>query len=60
MSANAMSAFGGKADMVWTSRNVQILAYEISDDALENAASIGRAGNYTVLFCTAFDLCPGP
>jgi len=38
----------------------EILAYEISDDALENAASIGRAGNYTVLFCTAFDLCPGP
>jgi hypothetical protein len=28
----------------------EILAYEISDDALENAASIGRAGNYTVLF----------
>ena len=38
----------------------EILAYEISDDALENAASIERAGNYTVLFCTALDLCPGP
>lgn len=38
----------------------EILAYEISDDALENAVSIGRAGNYTVLFCTALDLCPGP
>ena len=38
----------------------EILAYEISDDALENAASIGRAGNYTVVFCTALDLCPGP
>ena len=38
----------------------EILAYEISDDALENAASIGRAGNFTVVFCTALDLCPGP
>ena len=38
----------------------EMLAYEISDDALENAASIGRAGNYTVVFCTALDLCPGP
>ena len=38
----------------------EILAHEISDDALENAASIGRAGNYTVVFCTALDLCPGP
>jgi hypothetical protein len=39
---------------------IDVLAYEISDDALENAASIGRAGNYTVVFCTALDLCPGP
>ena len=38
----------------------EILAYEISDDALENAASIGRTGNFTVVFCTALDLCPGP
>ena len=38
----------------------EILAYEISDDALENAANIGRAGNYTLYFCTALDLCPGP
>ena len=38
----------------------EILAYEISDDALENAASIGRVGNFTVVFCTALDLCPGP
>jgi hypothetical protein len=38
----------------------EIIAYEISDGALENAASIGRAGNYTVVFCTALDLRPGP
>jgi hypothetical protein len=37
-----------------------ILAYEISDDVLENAASIARAENLTVVFCTALDLCPGP
>jgi hypothetical protein len=37
-----------------------ILAYELSDDALENAASKWRAGNYTLYFCTALDLCPGP
>ena len=38
----------------------EIIAYKISDGALENAASIGRAGNYTVVFCTALDLRPGP
>jgi hypothetical protein len=37
---------------------IEMFVYEISDDALENAASIARAGNYTLLFCTA--LCPGP
>ena len=38
----------------------EILAYEISDDALENAASISRARNSTVVFCAVLDLCPGP
>jgi hypothetical protein len=33
-------------------------ACEISDDALENSASIGQAGNYTLYFRTALDLCP--
>jgi len=37
-----------------------ILAYEISDDVLENAVIIGRAENLTIVFCTALDLCPGP
>jgi hypothetical protein len=38
------------------------LTYEVSDEALETAAGkgSGRAGNYTLYFCTALDLCPGP
>jgi len=34
----------------------------ISDEALEAAAGAGRdrAGKYTLFYCTALDLCPGP
>ena len=52
-----MSDEATRADQI---TNNEMLAYEISDDALESAASIGRAGHYTVVFCTALDLCPGP
>ena len=38
----------------------EVLAYEVSDAALETAAGTERAGNYTLYFCTALDLCPGP
>jgi hypothetical protein len=40
----------------------EMLAYEVSDEALECATGAGnaRAGNYTLYFCTALDLCPGP
>ena len=40
----------------------EMLAYEVSDEALETAAGAGseKAGNYTLYFCTALDLCPGP
>ena len=38
----------------------EILFYEISDDALEIAAGVKRAANYTLFYCTALDLCPGP
>jgi hypothetical protein len=40
----------------------EMLTYEVSDDALESATGTGRekAGNYTLYFCTALDLCPGP
>ena len=40
----------------------EMLAYEISDQALETAVGTGNeiAGCYTLYFCTALDLCPGP
>ena len=40
----------------------QILTYEVSDEALEIAAGTGneKAGRYTLFFCTALDMCPGP
>ena len=33
-----------------------------SDEALEAAAGAGsiQAGKYTLFYCTALDLCPGP
>jgi len=37
----------------------EILAFEISDEALEMAGN-GTAANYTLYFCNALDLCPGP
>ena len=40
----------------------EMLTYEVSDEALESATGTGneKAGNYTLYFCTALDLCPGP
>jgi hypothetical protein len=40
----------------------EMLTYEISDDALESTTGTGneKAGNYTLYFCTALDLCPSP
>jgi hypothetical protein len=38
----------------------KILAYEVSDETLEAAAGSKRAANYTLFFCTALDMCPGP
>ena len=40
----------------------EMLTYEVSDEALESATGAGneRAGNYTLYFCTALDLCPSP
>ena len=34
----------------------------ITDEALEAAAGAGsnRAGKFTLFYCTALDLCPGP
>jgi hypothetical protein len=38
------------------------LVETVSDEALEAAAGAGsdRAGHYTLFYCTALDLCPGP
>jgi len=34
---------------------------DVSDDALEECGRCDRGvANYTVVFCTALDLCPGP
>jgi hypothetical protein len=43
-------------------RTDQILTYEVSDEALEIAAGTGheKVGRYTLFFCTALDMCPGP
>jgi hypothetical protein len=40
----------------------EIFSCEVSDEALEAAAGIGNkiAGQYTLFYCTALDLCPGP
>jgi hypothetical protein len=38
----------------------EILAHQISDEALEMAAGSETVSNYTLYFCTALDLCPGP
>jgi hypothetical protein len=37
-----------------------VLAYEVSDESLESAASTGneRMGNYTLGSCTGFYSCP--
>jgi hypothetical protein len=36
----------------------EILAYEISDETLETAAAAGKAGAYTLGFCTGLSACP--
>jgi len=40
----------------------RMLAHEVSDEALESASGTAsdKTGNYTLYFCTALDLCPGP
>ena len=38
----------------------KILACDVSDEELESAAETKQAGRYTLFYCTALDLCPGP
>ena len=48
-------------DTVWNDVG-DILTHEVSDEVLESVARFGddRTANYTLYFCTALDLCPGP
>jgi hypothetical protein len=39
---------------------VEMLIYEFSDETLEAAAGTGEKANYTLYYCTALNLCPGP
>ena len=51
----------GSDGMIATIELEQTLTEEISDEALEAAAGTeNKASNYTLYFCTALDLCPGP
>jgi hypothetical protein len=38
----------------------EMLAYEVSDEALETAAGTGskQVGNYTLYYCTYLNICP--
>jgi hypothetical protein len=38
----------------------EVLAFEVSDEALESAAGMGKekAGSYTLGFCTGLSSCP--
>jgi hypothetical protein len=39
----------------------EMIVYEGSDEMLEAAGSTDSKGaNYTLFYCTALDLCPGP
>jgi hypothetical protein len=55
---------GGPPTMVNHHRTRQAderaLACDIPDEALESTAGSQKGGKYTVVFCTALDLCPGP
>jgi hypothetical protein len=36
----------------------EILAYDVSDEALETAAGTGKSGAFTLSFCSGLDTCP--
>lgn len=37
----------------------EILAFDVSDEALESAAAIGEKANFTLGACTGLSVCPG-
>jgi len=41
-----------------SSDEVNLLAYEVSDEALETAGGGEIAGNYTLAACTGLSVCP--
>lgn len=41
------------------SKEENLLAYEVSDEALEAAGGTEIAGNYTLAACTGLSVCPG-
>jgi len=44
-----------------TSAEDDFVFADITDDALEKLAlNVDGVANYTMFFCTALDLCPGP
>jgi DNA-binding PucR family transcriptional regulator len=62
------AAYRGLGDIAMTDTTItldqteeEMMAYEVSDETLETAAGTGSKGaNYTLFYCTALDLCPGP
>jgi hypothetical protein len=49
-------------EMTFDQNNEGLVAYEVSDEALEAAASTERekANTFTQWICTALYFCPGP
>jgi hypothetical protein len=41
------------------SKEENLLAYEVSDEALEAAGGTEIAGSYTLAACTGLSVCPG-
>jgi len=42
-----------------TTNEDNLLAYEVTDEALEIAGQNALAGNYTLAACTGLSVCPG-
>jgi len=58
-----MAHRAGAPAMNETRREInEILAEEVSDEVLESASHGGgdKAANFTLSYCTALALCPGP
>jgi len=47
-------------EMTLDQNDQEFFTYEVSDEALEVAASSGKANTFTQWMCTAVFFCPGP